>query len=105
MIARTWRGETLPENADAYLEHLRTAVVPELEQLDGFGGCTVLRRPAADRVAFVVTTLWQSMESLVPFAGERPEVAVVPPEAQRLLARFDPEVEHHDVALRVERPA
>jgi hypothetical protein len=33
------------------------------------------------------------------FAGEAYETAVIPPEARKLLARFDATVLHYDVAL------
>jgi hypothetical protein len=46
---------------------------------------------------FIVMTLWQSREAIRAFAGEDIGVAVVPPDAQALLASWDPHATHYDV--------
>ena len=33
MIVRTWQGHTTQENAAAYVDHLRSAVIPELRSI------------------------------------------------------------------------
>ena len=42
-------------------------------------------------------TYWESMDAIRKFAGDRPEVAVVPPEARALMREFDETVRHYDV--------
>ncbi len=97
MIARTWRGETTLENAERYLQHLEASVLPELRDIQGFCGAYVLRKPSHEGFEFSIITLWQSMESIRSFAGERPEEAVVPASARALLSRYDKAVSHYDV--------
>jgi hypothetical protein len=44
--------------------------------------------------------MWfDAMESVREFAGDDPEAAVVLPEAQALLARFDARSQHYDVKV------
>ena len=99
MIFRVWHGWTTPENAAPYQEHLRSVVLAELQELDGFRGMSVLRREDGDLFAFQVQTRWDSLESIRAFAGDDLETAVVPPEAQAVLARFDEHVTHFDEVL------
>ena len=86
MITRAWWGRALPENADAYVAHLRADVLGQLNDIKGHRGAYVLRRPAgegqAGEVEFAVLTLWDSMDAIRQFAGEDPDIAVVPPAAR-----------------------
>lgn len=98
MIARLWHGWTTPQNAAAYESLLRDKILPEIHRVPGHRGAWLLRRDAGEEVEFVTLTLFDSLEAVRGFAGENYETAVVPPEARRLLARFDVEVVHYLVA-------
>ena len=100
MIARMWSGMTRPEQADAYLAHLRDQTFRRLAAIPGHRGACVLRRATPGTVTFTVMTLWDSLDAIACFAGDDPEVAVVPPEAQALLASYDARAVHWDVAHR-----
>ena len=89
MIGRVWHGWTEPENADAYERLLRAAILPGIHRVTGYNGAYLLRRPAGNEVEFVTITLWDSIEAVRAFAGPEGGTAVVPPEARKLLARFD----------------
>ena len=95
-IVRVWRGKTSMETAAPYVEHLQTAVFPELDGIDGFAGSEILRRDVTDGVEFVVITRWESMDAIHAFAGDDPERAVVPPDAQALLVEWDGVVRHFE---------
>lgn len=99
MIARTWSGSARPEQADAYVTHLHDLTLPQLASIPGHRGAYVLRRTRAGIVEFTVITLWESLDAIARFAGDDPEVAVVPPAAQALLASYDARAVHWDVAL------
>jgi heme-degrading monooxygenase HmoA len=101
VIGRIWHGWTAPENADAYEALLRSEVLPGIDRIDGFRGAHLLRRDAGDEVEFVTLTVFDSLEAVRAFAGEDYEVAVVPPEARRLLARFDERSEHYEIRLQL----
>jgi heme-degrading monooxygenase HmoA len=97
MIARSWRGYSTLAMQEAYPRHLLHTVRPKLEQLPGFRGLYLLRNRHPKEVEFLVLTFWDSMEAIRRFAGEQPEVAVVEPEAQAALVRYDAQVSHYEV--------
>jgi heme-degrading monooxygenase HmoA len=97
MVVRTWRGYAAPGAAQAYPKHLLQSVRPKLEQLAGFRGLYLLQRQGSEDVEFLVLTLWDSMDAVRAFAGSRPEIAVVEPEARDALVRFDGTVNHYEV--------
>jgi heme-degrading monooxygenase HmoA len=99
MIARIWNGSTAPADADRYLTHLQQNVMPELTAIDGYRGIQVLRRDTKDVTEFIVTTFWQSMEAIRDFTGADSGVAVVAPQAQAILGRYDRHAKHYEVAV------
>ena len=99
MIARLWHGWTTRENADAYEGLLRSEVLPGIHRIEGYKGAYLLRREAGGEIEFVTVTLWDSFEAIRAFAGADYEVAVVLPEARKLLSRFDPRSVHYDTRL------
>jgi heme-degrading monooxygenase HmoA len=112
MISRVWHGWTKPENADGYENLLREEVLPGIHRVKGFKGAQVLRRERPDggdsdakdrgEVEFVVITFFDSLEAVKEFAGEDCEVAVIEPEARKLLSRFDARSAHYETVLRIE---
>jgi heme-degrading monooxygenase HmoA len=100
VIARIWHGWTRPENADAYEELLRREVLPGIAgRIPGFTGAYVLRDDSGPEVEFVTITLFESLDAVRAFAGDDHEQAVVPPEARRLLERFDQRSRHYETRL------
>lgn len=97
MIARMWTGYTKTDCSDGYRKHLLETVRPKLAAVPGFRGLYLLSRVASDEVEFQVLTLWDSMDAVRGFAGDRPERAVVEPVAKAMLERFDTEVRHYVV--------
>jgi heme-degrading monooxygenase HmoA len=101
-VARLWRGRTKPANAHPYEEHLRTETLPALGALEGFRRAYVLKRVDDDDVAFVVVTLWDSLDAIHAFAGHDAEHAVIPAAAAAVLAEWDERAVHYEVALEYE---
>lgn len=105
MIARLWHGWTKPENADAYETLLRTKIFPGIHRVAGHRGAYLLRREVEEGVEFVTITLFDSMDAVRDFARADHEVAVVPPEARKVLSRFDAKSEHYEIAIAPEAEA
>ena len=99
MISRIWHGWTTPGNADAYEELLRTEIFTHIvgRGISGFENIQLLRRDAEAEVEFVTIMRFESLAAVREFAGDDYEVAVVPPSAQALLARYDPRSTHYMV--------
>ncbi|HUJ94710.1 MAG TPA: hypothetical protein VLW84_05555 [Terriglobales bacterium] len=99
MIGRLWHGWASKANADAYENLLRTKVFPGIHKIKGHGGALLMRRDAGDEVEFVTLTFFDSLDAVRQFAGADYEVAVVPPEARKLLSHFDERSVHYEVAI------
>ena len=100
MIIRIWRGWTSPDNADAYQHLLDTTIVPGIiaRAIPGLQGVEILR--SHDRsdteVEFVTLMTFDDWTAVESFAGPDQTASVVPPEAQRLLARYDSHSLHYE---------
>jgi len=101
MISRLWHGWTAPANADAYEDLLRREIFAGIaaRRIAGFHGIELWRRTVGAEVEFVTVMKFESLEAVAEFAGTDYEVAVVPPAARALLARFDVRSAHYDVRI------
>lgn len=100
MIVRSWKATATPEGAEAYCEYFEQAVLPKLQELDGFQGAYVLCEPSGDELVLIEDlTFWQSLVAIRAFAGDDLETAVVDPEAQAILLDYDTEVTHRTLAV------
>lgn len=99
MISRIWHGWTTRENADAYEQLLRTEIFSGIAKrmTKGYRGIHLLRRDVNDGVEFVTIMWFDSLDAVRKFAGKDYDVAVVPPEARKLLSRFDGKSAHYEV--------
>jgi heme-degrading monooxygenase HmoA len=104
MIARFWSARTSPAQAPAYIEHLKTKVLPVLQKIDGYAGAMLLKREAPETIEIIVITQWHSLEAIRGFAGDDLEAAVVADEAAALLTQFDSRVRHYDIVLSHKQP-
>ena len=83
-------------------------MLPGIHRVKGFKGAHLLRRDVKDKdkdkdeVEFVTLTLFDSLEAVKEFAGQDYEVAVILPEARRLLSRFDARSAHYETVLLIE---
>ena len=102
MISRIWHGWTTPANADAYENLLRSEIFHAIDgrSIEGFRGIDLLRREHGSEVEFVTIMWFTSLDAVRAFAGSDYEVAVVPPAAQALLARFDARSAHYEARER-----
>jgi heme-degrading monooxygenase HmoA len=97
MIIREWRGRAAPSKAEAYPDHFRANVLPELHRVPGFVGACLSRRQLDDAIEFLVLTRWQSIEAIRSFAGSDIARAVVEPGAVAALLDFDAGVQHYEM--------
>jgi heme-degrading monooxygenase HmoA len=99
MIARVWRGWAPNTTAGDYQRHYESEVAGNLEQLPGFAGARLLRRPDGDEVLFTSIVFFAHLDDVRAFAGEDYERAVVEEAARRALTRWDDRVTHHEVGV------
>src|SRR5262247_3730685 len=97
MISRHWRGIVRRGEAENYLDHLRRKIFPQLENIEGFRGASILKREVTNGTEFLIVTTWESNDAIRQFAGAAINHAVVPPEAQAMMVEYDKEVLHYEV--------
>jgi heme-degrading monooxygenase HmoA len=105
MISRVWHGYTGAGEADAYEALLREEIFTGIEQrsIAGFREIQLFRRDvgeAGGEVEFITVMWFDSLDAVRAFAGDDHELAVVPPAARELLARFDERSQHYEVRER-----
>jgi antibiotic biosynthesis monooxygenase (ABM) superfamily enzyme len=100
MICRIWHGYTTPDNADKYEKLLREEIFNGIENrnISGYKGIQLLKRQIGAEYEFITIMWFDSMGSVIEFAGKDYEKAVVPEKARKILSRFDDRSQHYDVA-------
>ena len=97
MIARQWHGRVRVDDADAYFAYLLETGLADYRQTPGNRGVQVFRRRDGDAVHYLLTTLWDSWDSIRAFAGEEVDRARYYPEDTRFLLELEPTVTHFEV--------
>ena len=99
MISRIWHGYTTMENAEAYEKLLREEIFTGIKDrnINGYKGIQLLRRELLKETEFITIMWFDSVESVIIFAGKDYEKAVVPKKARKILSRYDDRSQHYDV--------
>jgi heme-degrading monooxygenase HmoA len=95
MIIRVFRP-TIHDGKEAEFESfLRDTAIPLVSQQSGLGAQHVGRPRDPSSTEFVYVTVWEDVESIRAFAGERWQEAVIAPEEEHLLK--DTWIGHYEV--------
>jgi heme-degrading monooxygenase HmoA len=99
MICRIWHGYTTFENADTYENLLKEEIFVGIKNrgIKGFKDIQLLKRNIENEVEFITIMWFDSIESIIEFAGADFEKAVVPEKAQNILKRYDDHSQHYEV--------
>jgi heme-degrading monooxygenase HmoA len=101
MMSRIWHGYTAFENADSYERLLREEIFTGIKgrNIKGYKGIQLLRRNMEHEIEFITIMWFDSIDSVIEFAGKDYENAVVPEKAQRILTRYDNKSQHYEVKI------
>lgn len=105
MIARIWKGAVRREDGDDYAQYMQDTGIAGYTGTPGNRLALMLRRDVEEKTEFVMLTLWDSMESIVAFAGEYPEKAVFYPKDERFLVERDLTAAHYEVQAAIGFPS
>jgi heme-degrading monooxygenase HmoA len=97
MILREWRSRATQSRSEAYPDHFRMNVLPELKRIPGFLGAELCARRIDDGIEFLVLTRWRYVGAIENFAGRDIDAAVVEPGVVAALIDFDRSVRHYEV--------
>lgn len=98
-VKRVWHGWTVPENAEAYEQLLKTYVFPSIEakKIAGYRSIELLRRDHGDEIEFITVMTFDSLDAVKAFVGEDYETVYVPDRARAILKRFDQRSQHYEL--------
>ncbi|NHJ31298.1 MAG: antibiotic biosynthesis monooxygenase [Asgard group archaeon] len=104
MISRIWYGYTTHENANAYELLLKKEIFVNIgeRRIKGYKGIQLFRRKLETEEEFITIMWFDSLDSVRAFAGDDYKTAVVPPEARKLLSRFDERSKHYEVKAKID---
>jgi heme-degrading monooxygenase HmoA len=74
-IMRLWHGEVSVEKADEYEKFMVERAAPDYSSIDGLINLYFQRKDEVTKSHFLLVTIWDSLESIKKFAGEKPEIA------------------------------
>ena len=98
MILRMWRGWTRAEDTEAYAEYILGTGIAGYKATPGNRGAYIVSRPDGEgRTEFLTISYWDSLDSIVGFAGDAIEQAVFYPEDDRYLVDRETTVSHFTV--------
>ena len=96
IITRIWHGITKKEHADEYLQYVKETGLSDYRSVEGNLSAKILRKIEGDICHFITITEWDSLESIVAFAGEDYEKARYYPEDEKYLLKFEEKVTHYE---------
>jgi heme-degrading monooxygenase HmoA len=101
MISRIWHGYSTNKNADTYEKLLEEEIFTGISNrnIRGYKGIQLLRRQLENETEFITIMWFDSLDSVIEFAGKDYENAVVPDKAQKILSRFDKQSQHYEVKI------
>jgi heme-degrading monooxygenase HmoA len=97
MISRQWKGIAKSSDAQRYISHLREDTFPKLANIEGFISASILQRTMPTGEEFLIATVWESIDAIKHFAGDDPDVAVVPAAVQAMMVEYEKGVSHYAI--------
>jgi len=97
MIARAWHGRVPASKSDEYYRYLLRTGLADYESTPGNRGVWVFRRTEDGVTHFLLTSLWDSLDSIKAFAGDDYERSRYYPEDDDFLLEHEPFVTHYEV--------
>jgi hypothetical protein len=97
MIARVWRGRVHSDLLIEYREYIARTGLTDYRATPGNRDAYMLTRDCDGYSDVITFSLWDSLDSIVAFAGDDVTLARYYPEDERFLLDRPERVEHYDV--------
>ncbi|HBF36133.1 MAG TPA: hypothetical protein DDW50_02305 [Firmicutes bacterium] len=98
MITRTWHGIVPIQFKEGFELYLQKTGVSDTTAISGNLGAFVKIEEQGEYAHFFLCTIWDSMESIMAYAGPNPTIAVTYPKDGQYQLLSDPIVIHQQVA-------
>ena len=96
IITRIWHGITKVDHAETYLKYVQDTGLKDYQAIKGNLSARILRKIEGDICHFLTITEWDSIESIINFAGEDYEKAKYYPADEKYLLEFEEMVAHYE---------
>lgn len=96
IITRIWHGTTKVEHADEYLAYVAKTGLADYRAIKGNLSAKILTRIEGEICHFLTITEWDSIESIIAFAGTDYEKARYYAEDDQYLLEFETNVAHYE---------
>ncbi len=96
-IMRLWHGKVAIEKADEYEKFMIKKAAPDYGSVDGLLKLYFQRRNEDKIAHFLLVTIWDSLESIKKFAGDKPGLAKYYPEDDNFLLEKEKYTSLYDV--------
>lgn len=90
MFSRTWHGVVPIKYREGFEKYENETGVRDTQKILGNKGAYLKVVEKGEYAHFFLCTLWDSMESMILYSGEHPEIAVDYPEDQKYELISDP---------------
>ena len=98
MISRTWHGIVPLDFKDSFKEYLDQTGVKDTKEIGGNRSTYVKIIEQGEYAHFFLCTFWQTIDDVIKYAGNNPEIAVTYQEDIRYKLISDPIVIHLKVS-------
>lgn len=98
MISRTWHGIVPLEHKQRFKDYLNKTGVSDTMAMQGNRGAYVKIVEQNEWAHFFLCTIWETMDSVVEYAGSNPEIAVTYLKDEQYGLISDPIVIHQEVS-------
>jgi heme-degrading monooxygenase HmoA len=99
VITRIWHGITRAEHAEIYQTYVQETGLKDYQAVKGNLSVKILQRIEGDICHFLTITEWDSIDSIINFAGEDYERAKYYPEDEKYLLEFEEKVAHYETYI------
>ena len=96
-IMRLWHGKVPIEKADEYEKFMISIAVPDYSSVPGLLKLYFQRKNEKTIAHFLLITIWDSIEAVMNFAGDNPEIAKYYPEDDNFLLEKEKYVSMYEV--------
>lgn len=103
MISRTWHGLVPMKFKEKFEKYLEETGVKDTKAIQGCLAAFVKIVEQKEYAHFFLCTIWESMESIIEYAGQNPSIAVTYPEDDKYGLISDPIVIHLEIS-KVQNP-
>ena len=98
MISRTWHGVVPLDLKDGFKEYLNQTGVKDTKKINGNRGAYIKIVEQGEYAHFFLCTFWETIDDIIKYAGNNPEIAVIYPEDAKYELISDPIVIHLKVS-------